>query len=218
MRIFVLASLLVCQEGRVREVPFSERTVEIRVPVSTDARHVSTVVSFPEDSLEALVAGWNEEDLSLERRRDRLFVKLLRKAEGDLHVVGASGTLYRLYIRPADEDYDAHVRIVRPTAERSRLTSIDLIRAMRISQVPEGVTARSGSGVVYRSPEMVLSARYVYDADFHRGYVLALDNGTASPLLLDLSRFSGDGLDLVGARDLRVEPQGSTLLYFVFWK
>lgn len=218
MRWTVLVCCLFGQEGRVREVAFTERTVEIAVPLSGESRHVSTVVSFPEDSLEALVAGWNEDDLSLERRQDRLFIKLLRKAEGDLHVVGASGTLYRLYVRPADGVYDAHVRIVRPAAERSRPGSIDLIRSMRVAQVPPGLTARRASGRIHRGPGTVLTARYVYDSDFHRGYVLSLENVSAEPLQIDLSRYSGEGLDLVGARDLRVEPGAETLLYLVFWK
>ena len=138
----MLATLLVVlQEARTRDVPLAERPVEIVVPVAGDAKHVGTVVSFPEDSVEAIVAGWNEEDLSLERRGDRIFLKLLRRAEGDLHVVGSSGTLYRLYVRPADGAYDGHVRILRPEKKATAgSTAIDLVRAMRRGRATDGAT------------------------------------------------------------------------------
>ncbi len=210
--------LVLLQEERTREVLYVEKTVEILAPVAGEARHRSTVVSFPEESLEALVVGWNEEDLSVERRRDRLFVKLLRRAEGDLHVLGASGTLYRLYVRPAEKVFDGHVRIVLPGGDASRPTSVDLLRAMRRGKVPAGVTVRRASGRVYEGERFALSSRYVYDGESYRGYVLVLENRTREPLRLDLSRFSGEGLDLVGATSLVVESEGRTRVYFVYGK
>ncbi len=207
------------QEARSRDVPFLERPVEILVPVAGESKHVGTVVSFPEDSVEAIVAGWNEEDLSLERRRDRVFLKLLRRAEGDLHVLGSSGTLYRLYLRPADDAYDGHVRILRPEKKTpSGETAIDLIRAMRKGRGTEGTIVRRTSGVLHRSASACLIPRYVYDTDLHRGYVVALENLGDGPLRVDLSKFSGKGLDLVGAREMVVEPKKNTLLYLVYRK
>lgn len=214
----MIALLAFLQEARTREVAFTDRPIEILVSVAGDARHVSTVVSFPEESLEALVAGWNEEDLSLERRRDRLFVKLLRRAEGDLHVLGASGTLYRLYVRPAERVFDGHVRVTRPAKEASRPGAVDLLRAMRTARPPEGTAVRRCSGVVHRGARATLTARYVYDTDFHRGYVLELENTAAEAMRVDLSRFSGEGLELVGARSLVVEAGGRTQVYLVFQK
>lgn len=210
----IFAAILLLQ----REVIYTDRTVEIAVPVAGEAKHVSTVVSFPEDSLEALVAGWNEEDLSVERRRDRLFLKLLRRAEGDLHVVGSSGTLYRLYLRPADGAADGHVRIVRPSAPRSLPNAFDLIRAMRTSQIPEGVTARRASTELARSDRFVLTTRTVYDTPSYRGYVVLLENVGSETVRIDPSRFSGEGLDLIGAREMVVEPKRSTLVYLVYGK
>ena len=97
-----------------REVYASDRPIEVRVPVSAEAQHRATVMTFPEESLEALVAGWNEGDLSIERRRENLFIKLLRKVQGDVHVLGASGALYRLTLVPAEGAYDGHVRVLAP--------------------------------------------------------------------------------------------------------
>lgn len=216
--MITLIAVLALQEDRHREVVYADRTVEILVPVAGETKHVSTVVTFPEESIEALVAGWNEEDLSLERRRERLFVKLLRRAEGDLHVLGASGTLYRLYVRAGEKVYDGQVRIVRPGKEPSKPTSVDLIRAMRTGRVPEGATVRRAAGVVRRDARAEWTARFVYDTDFHRGYVIEVRNLSDGPLRLDLSRFRGEGLDLAGAGRLVVEPGASTRIYLVYWK
>ena len=217
MVLFVVPILL--QEARSREVPLAERPVEILVPVAGEAKHVGTVVTFPEDSVEAIVAGWNEEDLSLERRGDRVFLKLLRRAEGDLHVLGSSGTLYRLYLRPAEGAYDGHVRIRRPEKKSAAGTAaIDLIRAMRKGRVADGIVARKASGILHRSLQTCVTARYVYDTDVHRGYVVTLENLGDSPLRVDPSKFAGEAFELVGAREMVVEPKKATLLYLVYRK
>lgn len=209
--------LLLAQEAR--EVIASERPVEIRVPVSGDARHRATVVSFPEDSLEALVAGWNEGDLSVERRREKVFLKLLREAEGDLHVMGGSGTLYRLAIRAAEGAYDGHVRIVASRARgREAPEPVELIRAMRLGRrPPEGTVLRSDA-TVYASAELSARSAFVYETDRLRGYVLQVENVSGRAQRLDPSRLVGKPLLLAGAREMLLEPGGKTLLYLVLAK
>ena len=113
-----MIALLCILLQEAREVFLTDRPVEVRVPVSSEKEHRASVVSFPEESLEMLVAGWNEADLSVERKRENLFIKLLRKAEGDLHVLGASGTLYRLSLKPTEGPYDGHVRILAPREKK----------------------------------------------------------------------------------------------------
>ncbi len=213
----MIALLLLLQEAR--EVIASDRPVEVRVPVSGEARHRATVVSFPEDSLEALVAGWNEGDLSVERRREKIFIKLLRKAEGDLHVMGGSGTLYRLAIRASEGAYDGHVRIVAPrTRERAAPESVELIRAMRLGRRPAEGTVLRSDAPVHASPELSARTAFVYETDAHRGYVVRVENVSDRTQRLDPSRFIGRGLVLAGAREMLLEPGAKTLLYLVFWK
>ena len=209
--------LLLLQDAR--EVIASDRPVEVRVPVSTDAQHRATVVSFPEESLEALVAGWNEGDLSIERRRENLFIKLLRKAQGDVHVLGASGGLYRLKVVPADDLYDGHVRILAAKETRREVPeAIDLIRAMRLGRRPvQGSVLRSDQPV-YASPEWTARVVYVYEAMAYRGFVARIENVSAVPQRLDPSRFLAKGLVLAGSREMVVAPGEKTLLYLVFWK
>jgi hypothetical protein len=215
--VIALALALLAQEAR--EVPASDRPVEVRVPVAADGRQPATVVTFPEESLEALVAGWAEGDLTVERRRENLFLKLLRKAEGDLHVLGGSGTLYRLAIRPADGAYDGRVRILAPTSKpASAPAAIELIRAMRLGRRPaEGVVLRA-HGEVYSGPDLAARLAYAYDTAEHRGYVIRVENRSDAELRLDPSRFAGPGLLLVGAREMVLAAGASTLLYAVFGK
>src|SRR5262245_43846352 len=211
--------LLIFLVQEARELYASDRPTEIRVPVSTDAQNRATVVTFPEESLEALVAGWNEGDLSIERRRENLFLKLLRKAQGDVHVLGASGALYRLTLVPAEGSYDGHVRILAPKERKRGVPEpVELIRAMRLARRPaEGSVLRSDQ-VVYASPELSARLAYVYETTAFRGYVVRVENVSVVPQRLDPSRFLSKELVLAGARELALPPGEKTLLYFVFWK
>jgi hypothetical protein len=215
MSAFLL--LLILQDAR--EVYASDRPTELRVPVSTEAQHRATVVTFPEESLEALVAGWNENDLSIERRRENLFIKLLRKAQGDVHVLGASGALYRLTLVPADGAYDGHVRILAPKEQKRTVPEpVELIRAMRLGRRPaEGTVLRSDQAV-YASPELSARLAYVYESTAYRGFVVRVENVGGSPQRLDPSRFLSKDLVLAGAREMALSPGEKTLLYLVFWK
>lgn len=211
----ICLALALAQEAR--DVLLSDRPIEIRVPVSSDARHPAAVVSFPEASLEALVAGWNEGDLSVERRRENLFLKLLRRAEGDLHVLGASGTLYRLALRPAEGAYDGHVRILpRPEKAGREPASLELIRAMRLGRKPEGASVLRAKGLLYAGPDLAVRAVYVYDAAALRGYVVRVENVSRSSVRVDPSRFAGTRLVVAAAREMLLAPGSTTLVYLVF--
>lgn len=217
----ILLALLLVPQGS-REVPCTDRPVEIRVPVSGEAHHRATVVTFPEESLEALVAGWNEGDLSVERRGENLFLKLLRRAEGDLHVLGASGRLYRLAVRPAEEAfYDGRVRIAPPPPAAGRAAvpePVQLIRAMRLGRRPAEGEVRRASGVLHYSAGVRMSLVYLYETDSCRGYVARVENLSGGPVRLDPSRFTASDLALAGAREVLLRPGEKTLLYLVFWK
>lgn len=212
--------LLLAPQG-AREVPSTDGPVEVRVPVSGEAQHRATVVTFPEESLEALVAGWNEGDLTVERRGENLFLKLLRRAEGDLHVLGASGRLYRLAVRPAEGAfYDGRVRIAPPprAGRAAEPEPVQLIRAMRLGRRPSEGEVRRASGPLHRSAEILMSLAYLYETDSCRGYVARVENLSGGPVRLDPSRFTAPDLALAGAREVLIRPGEETLLYLVFWK
>ncbi len=215
MTAIVLA--LILQE--TREILHSDRPVEVRVAVSDERKNRATVVTFPEASLEALVAGWNESDLSLERQRGSLFIKLLRPAEGDLHVLGASGRLYRLAIRPAEDAYDGRVKIRLPeTVEHREPHPIGLLRAMRLGRrFREGHVLRSDAPV-FRSDRIDASLVTIYETPSFRGYVVRVESNAQESVRLDPSRFVGRGLLLAGAREMLLKPGDTTRLYLVFRK
>lgn len=216
MKYVALALACFLQQGRSREVRFEEgAAIEIRPAVSAPDRHATCVVAFPEDSLDSIVAAWNESDLSLEKRGNLLFLKLLRAVEGDLHVVGGSGTLYRLAIRPGD---DGSVRIVRTDRRSTRpAPSLEFVRAMRLGRVPSDATVRRGApGVLFRWGAAEASCRYVYESVDYLGYVLEIRNGGEEAMRLDPSRLRSPELVLAGAREMSVPAKGSTLLYLIF--
>jgi len=215
----MIGLLLLLSVQETREVIASDRPLEIRVPVSSDAQHRATVLTFPEESLEALVAGWNEGELSLERRRENLFLKLLKKAQGDVHVLGASGALYRLTVVPAGDTYDGHVRILAPReSKREASEAVDLIRAMRLGRRPLQGGVLRGDQQLYTSAEWTARAAYVYESQAYRGFVVRVENVSAKPVRLDPSRFVSRDLVLIGAREMMLAPGEKTLLYLVFWK
>lgn len=212
-----MIAFLVLALQEARDVFLTDRPVEIRVPVSEGTRNPASVVSFPEESLETLVAGWNEQDLSVERKRENLFLKLLRRAEGDLHVIGASGTIYRLALKPAEGAYDGHVRILPPREKKKGAPeAIELIRRMRLGQRPAEGAVLQASEVVYRSSAIVAQLAYVYESNACRGFVLRLENVSGDPQRLDPSRFVGKDLVLAGSRETLLKPGEKTLLYLVF--
>jgi hypothetical protein len=211
--------LLVFVLQEARDVLPSDRPVELRVPVSTDTQHRATVVTFPEESLEALVSGWNEGDLSIERRRENLFIKLLRKSQGDLQVLGASGALYRFAVVAAEGPYDGHVRILAPKEQkRSIPESVELIRAMRLGRRPSEGTVLRAEQRIPVAAELAANVIFVYESSAYRGFVIRIENVSSVAQRLDPSRFQSKDLVLAGAREMLVPPAEKTLLYLVFWK
>lgn len=215
MTLLLLLSLL--QDAR--EVYATDRPIEVRVPISKEAQHRATVVTFPEESLEALVAAWNENDLTIERRREKLFLKLLKKAQGDVHVLGGSGALYRLTVVPSDGVYDGHVRILAPRESKREVPeSVELVRAMRLGRRPASGTVLKAEQPLYQTPELSSTMAWVYESDAYRGFVVRVENRSGAAQRLDPSRFSAKTLVLAGAREMLLEPGAATLLYLVFWK
>jgi len=200
-------------------VPHGTDPISIVLPVSTPQESHTCVVAFPEESLTSLLVSWNEEDLSVERRRGMLFLKLLRPASGDLHALGSSGTLYRLHVRPAEsgEPCDARITVLAPPAPEFRpVASLELMRAMRLGRRLPDATIRSTRISLYRSEEFDLESRAAYETPGLQGFVLLLTNRSREKARVDPSRFSAEGLLLIGARTMTLSPGESTSLYLVF--
>lgn len=215
------------EKSRAREIPFSEgMTIPIQAPISKEGEHRTVVVLFPEESIETVVAAWDENDLSLERKREKLFLKLLRPAEGYLDVLGGSGSHYRLYIKPAQEDHADSVLVVKRAFGKEGLrrgtpASLELMRSMRLGRAPEGGGVKKVEKVqpvMLKGQAFEFQLRYVYDTAFYRGIVMVVRNNSERVWRLDPSRYTAEGLVLVGAKEMVLAPGKSTSLYLVFWK
>ena len=205
------------------------QSIQVAVPYSSRAALV-TCVSLPEKSIRSIVAAWTEPSVSLEHTGGNLFIKLLKEREGHIDVVGGSGRLYRLYIKPATAGaYDESLRVTladesdsrngkgKPSAQ-VRSLALDLILAMRCGDyLPDGALLSGGPDhAVQASPDAEMFIRLVYELDGFVGYVIELVNRSETELSLDLSRYQGEGLLLIGAREMSVSRGASTLLYLVF--
>lgn len=203
-------------------------TVEIRVRVSEPKKTVLSAVTFPA-AIRNIVSAWNEKDLSIDQAGNRLFLKLLSPAQGHLDVLLEGERLVRLYITPVKDDvpYDAALQIqlslpLESAESRPDRSSgaLELARAMRLGEIPPGVTVRKAEGVLLiETPNVDVSLAWVYDAARFRGYVVKLSNDSRQTAYeVDLPRFHAEDLVLVGARNLVLEPRSFTYLYLVFWK
>lgn len=203
-------------------------TVELRVRVSEPRKSVLSAVTFP-CAIRNIVSAWNEKDLSIDHSGNRLFIKLLTPAQGHLDVLLEGERLVRLYVTPVKEDmpYDAALQILLagpsldPKAQSARASgALELVRAMRLGEVPPGVTVRKADGILLlETPHALATLAWVYDAPMFRGYVVKLSNQAVKlGYEVDLPRFHAEGLVLVGARNLVLEPRSFTYLYLVFWK
>ena len=213
MKILMLAATLCLQE---RQVSFDEgRAVEVRPEVASADRHATCVVTFPEESIEGLVAAWNEADLSIEQKRNLLFLKLLRPSTGDLHILGASGILYRLSISPGT---DTAVRIVRPSNRAVETPpALEFIRSLRLGRLPPDARARrGGDAVLFRLGAAEVRCRNVVESSAYIGCILEVRNSGDESCRIDPSLLRSPTLVLVGAREHVVAAKSSTLLYLVF--
>jgi hypothetical protein len=208
------------------------QTSEVRVRVSKPQKTVLTAITFPAPIRE-IVSAWNEKDLSVEHSGERLFIKLLAPSQGHLDAILTTGRHLRLYVVPVkDEDlYDANVLIQtdkgvagpgdgtgRP--EPRGAGSLELVRTMRLGEIPPGTTVRKGDGMrLFGTPDVAAKLSWVYESAFYRGYIVSLENSSAAVAYeLDLPRIHSEDLVLVGARNLVVNPSSFTYLYLVFWK
>jgi len=213
VKILMLAATVLVQE---RQVALDEgRAVEVRPAVASADRHATCVVTFPEESIEGLVAAWNEADLSIEQKRNLLFLKLLRPSTGDLHVLGASGILYRLSISPGT---DTAVRITRPSSRPAETPpALEFVRSLRLGRLPPDARARrGGDAVLFRLGAAEVRCRQVVESPAYVGCILEVRNSGDAPCRVDPSLLRSPSLILVGAREHVVPAKGSTLLYLVF--
>lgn len=231
-------------ELRSREAPEAGRSIEwregiaiqVRVPVASPAREFMTTLAFPEENIETAITGWKDGDITAVQKRGLLFLRLAKKSEGQLSVIGGSGTHYLLHLRGVENPelgfFDDYLKITRPENARSEAAlpkraahrpsgALELIQAMRLGLHPEGVKIlRAKRELAYESGALEIRLVYVYDAQSYRGMIYEVKNPTAERQALDASRLRGKGtaLILTALRENVLPAKSTTRLYAVTWK
>jgi hypothetical protein len=211
-------------------------SIPVRVPVATPMREFMTTLAFPEDSIETAITGWGEGDITAVQKRGLLFLKLARKTEGLLGVIGGSGTHYLLYLKgienPEPDAFDAYVKIRKkdearpsdalPKRQHPRPSgALEVLQSMRMGLHPEGFKIlRARRELAYESRTLEVRLLYVFDGQSYCGLVYELKNTSLERQSVDASRLrgKGTGLILTALRENVLEPQATTRLYAVTWK
>jgi hypothetical protein len=223
------------REPSSREVEWKEGVaIPIRLAVASPSRELMTTLAFPEESIETAITGDGE--ITAIQKRGLLFLRLSRKSEGQLNVIGGSGTHYLLHLKavadPDTEDFDSYVRIRKreepknpnalPRLGQTRPTaSLELLQAMRLGLRPEGTRILRARGeLALESSALEVRLIYVYDAQSYRGLVYEIRNTTTERQSVDASRLRGKdtALVLTALRENVLEPKATTRLYAVAWK
>lgn len=210
--------------------------IPVRIPLSAPGRECMTTLAFPENSIETAITGWGDGEITAVQKRGLLFLRLAKKSEGQLNVIGGSGTHYLFYLKAVDssdpESYDTYLKIRKkdepakgdavPKRQAHRPgAAVELIQAMRLGLHPENVKIlRAKRELAYESPVLEVRLLYVYDADSYRGMVYEVKNLSSERQAVDASRFRGKGsaLVLTALRENVLLPGASTRLYALAWK
>jgi hypothetical protein len=253
--VLFLGSGLLCQEkpgepvlspGQFpsREAAETGRSIEwkegvaipVRVPVASPAREFMTTLAFPEETIETAITGWKEGDITAIQKRGLLFLRLAKKSEGQLSVIGGSGTHYLLYLRGVENPepglFDDYLKIARSAGARPEgplpkraihrpSGALELIQSMRLGLHPEGVKIlRAKRELAHESPALEVRLLYVYDAQSYRGMIYEVKNLTGERQALDASRLRGKdtALILTALRENVLAGKSTTRLYAVTWK
>ncbi len=220
-----------------RTVLWKEGTaIPLRVPVAATGKEFMTSVSFPEEGIETAVTGWKDGEITAVQKRGLLFLRLAKKSEGQLNVIGASGAHYLLYLKgvenPEAGSFDDYLKIQRkedlrpsdPLPKRANHRpggALELIQAMRLGLHPEGVKIlRAKRELAYESSTLEIRLVYVYDGQSYRGMIYDVKNLSEERQAVDSSHLRGQGtaLILTALRENVIAPQATTRLYAVTWK
>lgn len=196
--------------------------VDLPMEVSTPERSFQSVIELPDEaSIAHLVTGFAAEDVSLEIKEHRLFAKLLRAVEGSLDIIGGSGRLYRIRIRPAAKGL-SHLRLpgtpgAKRSEERSELPApLQLIRSLRVGTAPEGAITARADAPVFEGSGMTIRLEWIVRWQGLVGLVCEVRNVGRRPLTLDPSRVRGEGLRVVGLQRWKLPAGETTRLFLVF--
>ena len=222
-----------------RAIKWSEGfVVRVRVPVAVPGKELMTTLAFPEDGIETAITGWGEEGITATAKGGLLFLRLPKKEEGHINVIGRSGAHYLIHVEGVESGipgkYDSYVkiekaghartpreRLLRPRGRPRPVGSIELIQAMRLGlRLEGGRILRANREVAYRSPRIEIRLLYVYKIGSYIGRIYEIENlsDRRQPLDASLFRAKGETLILSGLRENVLPAKGKSRLYTAFWR
>jgi hypothetical protein len=213
-----------------REPLYDGNPIVVSVPVSRNGSALVTVVQIPEESIKTILVHLDNEELSLEQNGSKIFIKLLKRCEGFLDVLGESDTLYRLLLKPMTGGiYDSTVKIQAAAISnkapnpkrveakpRSTPEALKVLRAMRLSEGLASADIAAFDALLFRDEVVEARTLYIYETPTLVGYICRLSNRSDETLRVDLTRFAGSGLVASATREFIVKAKGETILYFVY--
>ncbi len=212
------------------------RTIPVRVPVSSPGQEFMTTLAFPEESIETAITGWTDGEITAKDKRGLLFLRLTKSSQGQMNVIGSSGTHYLLFLRgiehPEPGTYDEYLKIRRAADPRAISAlpkrrearpggAVELLQAMRLGLPSDGVRIlRAARELAYESPALEIRLLYVYDAPAYQGLIYEVKNLSRERQAVDASRLRGLGnaLILSALRENVLAPGLTTRLYTLTWK
>ncbi|MBI4243825.1 MAG: hypothetical protein HY606_07015 [Planctomycetes bacterium] len=228
MIIFVLLFLLLTgqqqetnKQDNARITLYTDSNQAIMIKLICDSSsNSSTVIEFPENSLQTVVSGWASDELSVVAKGNRLFLRLLLDKSGFFDVIGSSDKLYRLYIESVKEKPDLSVKIEFAQKQpQIKITAVELVKAMRMGVVLDGAKViRYSNDPLYEMDGIKFYALYSYTYGFYLGYILRVENHSKSSYEIDVTRFRSDGLLLVGTTTYQLPPGQKGYVFCVFYR
>lgn len=197
----------------------SEEPRRMPLQVSTAERSIQGVIHLvDESSIAHLITAFNKDDISIEARQNKLFIKLLKEVEGSIDCIGGSGRLYRVTVVPSARSVT--LLSIKAPADRSSAAAevplpLQLMKAMRLGRPIEGATVARSSAILVDDPVLIVQLQWVYKLDGLTGLVCTVRNRTMETLRLDPSRFHAEGVLVVGFRDLKLGAGEVTRLLMV---
>jgi hypothetical protein len=201
-------------------VQAAEEPHRLPIQVSTPEKSVQSVIHLQDETgIAHLVTAFGKEDVSVEVKHNKVFVKLLKAVEGSLDLIGTSGRLYRVQLTLSERTLPQLA--LRAPAVRAPVVAgevplpLRLIRAMRLGEELEGASISRSTAVLVDEGGIVIQLQWVYRLDDLAGYVCTVRNRTRNDVRLDPSQFRSPGLAVVGVRDLKLGPGEVTRLYWI---
>jgi len=209
------------------QVRFEGSHLVINVPVARSGTAYVTVVELPEQGIKEIVFQFRNEEVSVDHVGAKVFIKLLQKAEGFLDVIGDTGTLYRLLIKPVtsgvfdstvivESKMGSQIGLERKPSHKETSETLELIEAMASHAEFKGADRSICDRMLGAQDDLEKRLVMMYETPNLSGYIIKVTNVGKETKRLDLKQYSGAGLVAVAASNFVLAPGACVEIYCVY--